>query len=200
MKKEVHDGEVYFRSTEYEILTHEITQSRVIQLISDGQPLMCVPIEMLAFRTFFRSIASPNHPEKLVHDVIINVISEFKAKVEAAFIYDLKDDLYLAKLQIRDADGSKHFIEIDASDAFAVALKAPSNVYVAEKLLELHIRNRMHWYDAYAPDLCERLRDIDPGSLVMYPEYDLSLFIRKAIEMEDYELAETIKDTLKKKI
>jgi bifunctional DNase/RNase len=200
MEKEMYDKEGYIRTTGYEILTHEITDSRVIQLNVDERQLICLPIEMLAVRTFFRSIISPDHSEQLVHDVILNVISEFKAKVMEVLIYDLKDDLYLAKMLIRDAEGGEHFIKMEASDAFAVALKAPCYVYVAEKLLEMHIQNRMHWYDIYAPNLCERLLMVDPNSLVMYPQYDLSLFLKKAIDEEEFELAEKIKNALKSKI
>ncbi|MDR1181816.1 MAG: DUF151 domain-containing protein [Bacteroidales bacterium] len=160
---------------------------------------MCIPIEMLAVRTFFRSILNPNHPEQLVHDVILNIVSEFEAKVMEVLIYDLKDDLYLAKMLIQDAEGKEHFIEMESSDAFAVALKAPCHVYVAKKLLELHIQNRLHWYDAYAPNLCEQLQEIDLNSLVKYPEDELSLFIQKAIEAEEFELAEKISKALKKK-
>jgi bifunctional DNase/RNase len=199
MEKETYDKKGYFRMTEYEVRTNEVTDMRVIELISNGRSLLCVPIDMMAVRTFFRSL-SPNHPEQLVHDVIVHIISEFKAKVMEVLIYDLKEDLYLAKMLIRDAAGGEHFIEIDASDAFAVALKAPCFLYVAEKVVDLHIRNRLHWYDAYAPDLCERLREIDPDSLVRYPEYDLSLFIQKAIEADEYELAAYIKKALDRKI
>jgi bifunctional DNase/RNase len=200
MEKEMYDKEGYIRTTGYEILPHEITDSRVIQLNVDERPLICLPMDMLAVRTFFRSIVTPDHPEQLVHDVILNVISEFKAKVMEVLIYDLKDDLYIAKMLIKDADGGEHFIKIEASDAFAVALKAPCYVYVAEKLLEMHIQNRMHWYNVYAPNLCERLQEVDPNSLVMYPEYDLSVFLQKAIDDEEFELAEKIKNALARKI
>ncbi|MDR1332657.1 MAG: bifunctional nuclease family protein, partial [Tannerella sp.] len=163
------------------------------------QPLLCIPIHMLAVRTFIRSILVPDHPEQLVHDVIVRIVSELKAKVMEVSIYDLKEDIYLAEMLIRDADGEEHYFNIDASDAFAVALKAPCYVYVAKKVLDLHIRNRLHWYDAYAPNLCERLHWIELDSLVMYPEYDLSLFLRKAIEADEYELAAKIKKALEKK-
>jgi bifunctional DNase/RNase len=199
MEKETQERKGYIRPTGYEILTNEVTDSRVIQLTVNEQPLICLPIEMLAVRTFFRSILARDHPEKLVHDVILNTVSALKGKIKEVSIYDLIDDHYLAKMLLLDASGNEHVIELEASDAFAIAFKAPCYVYIAEKLLKLRIRNRLHWYDTYAPNLCERLREIDPDSFVMYPEYDLSLFIQKAIEEEDYELAELLKKAMERK-
>jgi bifunctional DNase/RNase len=151
----------YRRMAAYEILEHEATGMRVIQLSVNDQNVICIPIEMLAVRTFFRSLV-PNHPEKLVHDVILNIISEFKSKVMEVLIYDLQGDRYCAKMLLRDADGREHYIELESSDAFAIALKAPCYVYVSEEVFRQYEQSRVRWYDAYAPNLLERLREIDP--------------------------------------
>jgi bifunctional DNase/RNase len=189
----------YLRMAAYEILVHEITGMRVIQLFVNDKNVICIPIEMLAVHTFFRSILAPDHPEKLVHDVILNIISEFKSKVMEVLIYDLQGDLYLAKMLLRDADGREHYIELESSDAFAIALKAPCYVYVSEEVFRQYAQSHVRWYDAYAPDLIERLREIDSESFVTYPEYDLNFFIQKAIEADEYEIAAVLQKALNEK-
>ncbi|MDR2407187.1 MAG: bifunctional nuclease family protein [Bacteroidales bacterium] len=186
----------YIEITEYDIHINEITRTHVIELISNGKSVIYVPIEMFAVRTFFRSVTMPNHPEHLVHDVILSIIRKHNAKVYKLFIYDLKDNLYLTKMLIRDANGEEYFMEINASDGFAVALKAPCRVYVAKEVIPLHAKNRIQWYETHAPNLCERLRDIDPDTLITYSVEDLSLFLSKTVEAEEYELSAIIQKIL----
>jgi bifunctional DNase/RNase len=182
----------------YEILVHNATGMWVIQLFVNDQNVICIPIEILAVHTFSRSLM-PNHSEKLVHDVILNIISEFKSKVMEVLIYDLQRDRYCAKMLLRDADGREHYMELESSDAFAIALKAPCHVYVSEEVFRKYAQSHVRWYDAYAPNLLERLYAIDLESFVMYPEYDLQLFLQKAIEADEYEIAAVIQIALKKK-
>ncbi|MDR3309647.1 MAG: bifunctional nuclease family protein [Tannerella sp.] len=190
----------YLKMTSYEILQHEFVDMRVIQLSVNNQNVICIPIEMLAVHTFFRSIFKPNHPEKLVHDVILNIISEFDSKVMEVLIYDMEGELYHAKMLLRDADGREHYIELESSDALAVALKAPCNVYVSEEVFRQYAESRVRWYDAYAPDIIERLSEMSPESFETYNEYDLKLFLRKAIEVDEFEIAAFIQKALNKKI
>jgi bifunctional DNase/RNase len=192
------EKEGYLRITDYEILTHPVTESRVIQLAA-GEMMIGIPIEMFAVRTFFRSILKPDHPEKLLHDVVIDIVTKFNAKIIDVAIYDLVDNLYLADMHIEDAAGNAKFVGLDSSDALAIALKSNCSVFVAEKVFSLHQYNRLHWYDAYAPNLVERLKDIDPNTFVMYPEYDLTLFIEKAVAEDEYELAAVLQKALASK-
>jgi hypothetical protein len=93
----------------YEIPVHEIAGIRVIQLFVNDKNVICIPIEMLAVRTFSRSILAPDHPEKLVHDVILNITSEFKSKVTVSIDgffqankLNPKFTLYLGKYLTKD--------------------------------------------------------------------------------------------------
>jgi bifunctional DNase/RNase len=192
------EKEGYLRITDYELLSHPVTESRVIQLTA-GEMMIGIPIEMFAVRTFFRSILSPEHSEKLLHGVVIDIVSQFNAKIIDVAIYDLVDNLYLTKLHLTDANDKDIFVEIDSGDALAIALKSGCYVFVAEKVFSLHQYNRLHWYDAYAPNLVERLKDIEPDTFVKYPEYDLTLFIEKAVAEDEFELAAVLQKALASK-
>jgi uncharacterized protein len=71
----------------------------------------------------------------LTHDLLKNVITELGAKIVSIVISDLIDDVYYARLAL---DVSGRHVEIDSrpSDAIALAVRAKTQIFVEENVLE----------------------------------------------------------------
>lgn len=74
-------------------------------------------------------------PRPLTHDLLLNIISGLDAQVERVVVSDVADDVFYARINL--AVGGKH-IEFDArpSDAFALAVRAKSPIFVEQWILE----------------------------------------------------------------
>jgi bifunctional DNase/RNase len=74
-------------------------------------------------------------PRPLTHDLLKNVINELDAKIVSVVISDLIDDIYYARLVL---DVAGRHVEIDSrpSDAIALAVRAKTQIFVEESVLE----------------------------------------------------------------
>jgi len=74
-------------------------------------------------------------PRPLTHDLLKNVITELDAKIVSIVISDLIDDIYYARLVL---DVAGRHVEIDSrpSDAIALAVRAKTQIFVEESVLE----------------------------------------------------------------
>ncbi len=74
-------------------------------------------------------------PRPLTHDLLKNVIGDLGAEIVSIVISDLIDDIYYARLVL---DVSGRHVEIDSrpSDAIALAVRAKTQIYVEESVLE----------------------------------------------------------------
>jgi bifunctional DNase/RNase len=74
-------------------------------------------------------------PRPLTHDLLKNVIAELGAEIVSIVISDLIDDIYYARLVL---DVAGRHVEIDSrpSDAIALAVRAKTQIYVEESVLE----------------------------------------------------------------
>jgi uncharacterized protein len=74
-------------------------------------------------------------PRPLTHDLLKNVIADLGAAIVSIVISDLIDDIYYARLVL---DVAGRHVEIDSrpSDAIALAVRAKTQIYVEESVLE----------------------------------------------------------------
>jgi bifunctional DNase/RNase len=74
-------------------------------------------------------------PRPLTHDLLKNVITELDAKIVSIVISDLIDDIYYARLVL---DVAGRHVEIDSrpSDAIALAVRAKTQIFVEDSVLE----------------------------------------------------------------
>lgn len=74
-------------------------------------------------------------PRPLTHDLLKNVITELDARIVSIVISDLIDDIYYARLVL---DVAGRHVEIDSrpSDAIALAVRAKTQIFVEESVLE----------------------------------------------------------------
>jgi len=96
-------------------------------------PIWIGPLEATAMATELEGI-KPQRP--MTHDLLRNLLSEFGATVEAVEVTELRDNTYLARIELKARDGSPIMLDSRPSDAIAVALRTKSPIYVAKAVLE----------------------------------------------------------------
>ncbi len=106
-------------------------------------------------------------PRPMTHDLLCNVITDLRAKVERIVITDLKDNTFFATIHlVRDSE--KLAVDARPSDAMAIALRVNAPILVEESVLE---RSSVSG-DEREIDETERLRrwleHVDPEELGKY--------------------------------
>jgi uncharacterized protein len=106
-------------------------------------------------------------PRPMTHDLLCNVITDLRAKVEKVVITDLKDNTFFATIHlVRDAE--RLAVDARPSDAMALALRLNAPILVEESVLE---RSSVTGEDRDI-DETERLRrwleQVDPEELGKY--------------------------------
>lgn len=74
----------------------------------------------------------------LTHDLIVNILSELSYKVESIDVFDLKNNIYYARINLFDGN-KKLKIDSRPSDAIALALRTKSPIYVEKKLFAMYM-------------------------------------------------------------
>jgi hypothetical protein len=106
-------------------------------------------------------------PRPMTHDLLCNVITDLRAKVEKIVITDLKDNTFFATIHlVRDSE--RLAVDARPSDAMAIALRVNAPILVEESVLERSSVNG----DDRDIDETERLRrwleQVDPEELGKY--------------------------------
>lgn len=74
-------------------------------------------------------------PRPMTHDLLSNTITAVNGMVKRIEVVDLVDNTYFARIHIQTVD--KHYsVDSRPSDAIALALRAPSPIFVANHVLE----------------------------------------------------------------
>lgn len=74
----------------------------------------------------------------LTHDLIVNILTELSYKVESIDVFDLKNNIYYARINLFDGN-KKLKIDSRPSDAIALALRTKSPIYVEKKLFAMYM-------------------------------------------------------------
>ncbi len=81
-----------------------------------------------------RKINDVQVPRPLTHDLMHNLIDQLGGKLARIIVNDMREDYYLALLEIRRGDD---IVQVDSrpSDAIALAVRAGCPIYVEEQVL-----------------------------------------------------------------
>ncbi|MDR1865869.1 MAG: bifunctional nuclease family protein [Bacteroidales bacterium] len=188
----------------YDLTCHEVTMTRLIKLTDEqGNTILNVPMEMFAVRTFFRCLMESDIPGIPAHKMFLDVIEILGGKLQKVVIDELQKGVFFATLHLTKNDAGKITIKAEASDALAMAFRAPCYVYIRESVLATaknDSKNRVHWYDPKDEETLKTVRAATQGELLLYPEEELSQLIEIAIDIEDYTLAAKLKKALQDKL
>jgi bifunctional DNase/RNase len=82
---------------------------------------------------FARQELRPSRP--LTHDLIVELLEAIGATLTAVHITDMRDGIFYAELQMRNAEGPIAALSARPSDAIAIALRTKTNILVSQDLL-----------------------------------------------------------------
>ena len=71
----------------------------------------------------------------LTHDLLCSVVDALGAKVNSIFVYDLKNDVFYAKI-ILNVDGGQMEVDSRPSDALALAVRVEVPIFVDESVMD----------------------------------------------------------------
>jgi uncharacterized protein len=74
-------------------------------------------------------------PRPMTHDLILNVMTGLRAKIQKIEINELKDSTYFANIHLVVAS-DKIIIDARPSDAIAIALRADAPIFVSKEVVE----------------------------------------------------------------
>ncbi|MCM8783225.1 MAG: bifunctional nuclease family protein [Candidatus Omnitrophica bacterium] len=125
---------------EMELFRIQIDENRGEQVIvlkeKNGTRTMPIVIGIVEATAIKMKIGGFSPPRPLTHDLLNNTIKELDAHLERIVVEKLEDNIFYAKLVIRDYVGN--FREVDArpSDSIALALRANAPIFVRNEVLE----------------------------------------------------------------
>ena len=132
----------------------------------DILPIVIAPLEasMIAIEIEGKKPVRP-----LTHDLIINILQEFRYTVASIVIHDLKSNIYYAQLNL-DSESGPVGIDCRPSDAIAIALRSGAPIYVSRKVfaLAMGVENMAHRMDKETlKEMLEDLEIDDVGGKIM---------------------------------
>jgi len=123
---------------EFELFQVIITEGSQTQVIvvreKNGNRFFPIYIGHNEAMAIDRKLNDVQVPRPLTHDLLHNIISQMGGQLARVIINDMRDDYYLALLEIsRDGD----MVQVDSrpSDAIALAVRASCPIFVEEQVL-----------------------------------------------------------------
>ena len=107
----------------------------VILRETEGERALPIWVGIFEAHAIAREIESFQTPRPMTHDLIKNIISGVKGRVNRIVVNDLKDNTFFAEIHLT-LNGSEVVIDSRPSDAIAIALRTKAPIFVVEKVLE----------------------------------------------------------------
>ena len=156
-------------------------------LLQEKNGLLKLPIIIGALEAQSIKLAMMNVdiPRPLTHDLMISLFQKLNVQMEKVLIYKVKEGVFYSYIYFYQ-DGNVFKLDSRTSDAIALALRLKVPIYTYRSILE---------NDSISED--------DNGKLtVNINTIDLPALkkaLKKAIETENYELAATLRDEIKRR-
>lgn len=138
-------------------------------------------------------------PRPLTHDLMFNIFKELEIELQEVFIYKFEDGAFFADLLIKQ-HGKEFRIDSRTSDAVAMAMRTNSPIYTTEEIMQ----NMAIVFDEKEVIASEmRSKDLEteptPESIEEIKLDALKQRLQDAIAEENYELATTLRDEIKRR-
>lgn len=138
----------------------------VILQNSDGTAFLPIWIGVCEANSIALVLEGVESPRPMTHDLVHNLLDTAGCAVEHIFIHSLDDSIFIAAIQLRDADSSTHQVDSRPSDAIALALRTGADVLVDSSVLEMAVLSETDIEDTIRTIL-ERMRPEDMGEYEM---------------------------------
>jgi len=150
------------------LMIDPITNNPIVLLRDpDGQRVLPIWVGVFEANAIAMQIENVTPPRPMTHDLLRNVISDLKGRVDRVVVTELRENTFYAVIMLQ-IDGDAVAIDARPSDAIALALRTRAPIFVDEQVLEAAKSTE------YAPDkgdedrLQKWLENIDPDDLGKY--------------------------------
>ncbi len=126
-----------------------------------------------------------NTPRPFTHDLFVTFAEILRTNLDQVFIYKAHDGIFYSYLCF-EKDGEGFRVDSRTSDAIALALRFGCPIYTTEEILELE------GYDPGMEEEKEEPEQLDTLAI-------LKEALAQAVKDENYELASTLRDEIKRK-
>jgi len=124
---------------EMELFRIQIDEKRGEQIIilreKNGTRTMPIVIGIVEATAIKMKISGFDPPRPLTHDLLNNTIKELNGNLESIIVERLEDNIFYAKLVIRDYAGQLKEVDARPSDSIALALRANAPIFVRNDVL-----------------------------------------------------------------
>ena len=138
-------------------------------------------------------------PRPLTHDLFISFSHAFNIELREVFIYKFEDGVFYSELTFLNGERT---VKIDSrtSDAIAIALRVPCDIYISDEILEecsVVIEDDQLFEEEMNPD--DSLEALLRKWLQLRDVEDLEARLEQAIQQENYEFAKIYKEELSRR-
>lgn len=148
-------------------------------------------------------------PRPLTHDLFISFSHAFNIELLEVFIYKFEDGVFYSELTFFNGEQT---VKIDSrtSDAIAIALRVPCDIYISDEILEecsVVIEDEQLFEEEMNPD--DSLESMEPEDIkdeALLQKWlqsrdvaDLEARLEQAIQQENYEFAKIYKEELSRR-
>ncbi|MFN7170316.1 MAG: bifunctional nuclease family protein [Candidatus Omnitrophota bacterium] len=125
---------------EMELFRIQIDENRGDQVIvlkeKNGTRTLPIVIGIVEATAIKMKISGFFPPRPLTHDLLNNTIKQLDAHLERIVVERLENNIFYAKLVIRDYNGNLREVDARPSDSIALALRANAPIFVRNEVLE----------------------------------------------------------------
>jgi bifunctional DNase/RNase len=132
----------------------------------DGNTFLPIWIGVCEANSIALELEGVETPRPMTHDLIQSLIETTGLEVDHVFIHTLDDSVFIASIQLRDAQAATHQIDSRPSDAIALALRAKADVLVDPSVLERAVMSEAT-VDETIRSILEKMRPEDMGEYEM---------------------------------
>lgn len=101
----------------------------------DGTRFLPVVIGIAEVNSIKMKLSGINPPRPLTHDLLLEVVDQFGAKLEKVVIDKLQHNTFYATLHLLRNDGGMITVDARPSDSVALALRAAAPIFAAEEVM-----------------------------------------------------------------
>jgi len=117
------------------IVISETSEEQIIILKEvGGSRSFPIVIGLYEAATLDRKIKNVKTPRPLTHDLVENIIKDFKAALSRIVVYQLKNNTFYANLVLQ-SNSQETKVDARPSDAIILAVQMKAPIYVEEKVL-----------------------------------------------------------------
>ncbi len=133
---------------------------------NDGNTFLPIWIGVCEANSIALELEGVDTPRPMTHDLIQTLIETTGHVIDHVFIHTLDDSVFIASIQLRDAQETTHQIDSRPSDAIAIALRAKADVLVDPSVLERAVMSEAT-VDETIRSILEKMRPEDMGEYEM---------------------------------